>query len=113
MAQVEIMPALLAEIHKKFKGESVTILEHLKSLEQSLTKGKRIGVVQGLLIKELKYKSFRFYFVTDNNKLVFYNKGELVDILLRFVRMTNKKRQQETIKEIKTILLKIGPYGFT
>ena len=62
MAKVEIMPSLYEEINKKFKGESVKILRNLKSLEQQPKKGKLLGEVAGIAIKELKYKNFRFYF---------------------------------------------------
>src|SRR3989304_1379274 len=55
-------------------------------------------------IKELKYKSFRFYFITDGHKLKFIDKSSLVDLLIRFVRMSDKKDQQETINEIRKIL---------
>ena len=45
MAQVEITPSLLAQINKKFKQQSVEVLQHLKSLESSPHQGKLVGVV--------------------------------------------------------------------
>ncbi len=113
MAKVEIVSSLFEEINKKFKKKSVEILEHLKSLEHAPHKGKLLGTVGGIIIKELKYDSFRFYFITDGFKLKCMNEEELVDILLRFVRMSDKKAQQETINEIKHVLRTLGPYGFT
>ena len=65
------------------------------------------------IIKELKYKSFRFYFITDGFKLKCIDENALVDLLLRFVRMSDKKAQQETINEIKFILRTLGPEGFS
>lgn len=112
MAKVEIMPSLYEEISKKFKGESVKILKNLKSLDQQPKKGKLLGEVAGIVIKELKYKNFRFYFLADGFKLRAYSQEELTDLLLRFVRMSDKKHQEQTIAEIKEILLKIGPGGF-
>ncbi len=47
------------------KGESIKIFELLYSLKQNPKKGKPIGQVGGILIKEIRYKSFRFYFITD------------------------------------------------
>jgi len=38
---------------------------------------------------------------------------KLVDLLLRFVRMSDKNHQQETIDEIKQVLRTIGAGGFT
>ena len=66
----------------------------------------------GKIIKELKYKNFRFYFVTNGYKLKCYNENDLVDLLIRFVRMSDKKTQQKVIDEIKVVLKKIGPFGF-
>ena len=82
------------------------------SLEQNPHKGKLIGSVGGIVIKELKYKSFRFYFITDGHKLKIMDKIHLVDLLIRFVRMSDKKDQQETINEIKKILAAFGQQGF-
>ena len=111
MARVEIVESLYKEIEKKFKQEGHKVLDLLASLEQNPKKGKMIGVVGAIIIKEIKYKSFRFYFITDGYKLKVYNEEELIDVLLRFVRMSDKKHQQKIISEIKEILLKIGPEG--
>lgn len=112
MVKVEITDSLFLEINKKFKHESVKILEHLKSLEHSPSKGKELGTVGGILIKELKYDGFRFYFITDGFKLKYMDQEGLVDLLLRFVRMSDKKHQQETINEIKHVLRTVGTSGF-
>ena len=113
MAQVEITESLFLEITKKFKHKSIEIFELLKSLENNPKKGKELGTVGGIIIKELKYKSFRFYFITDGFKLKCIDENALVDLLLRFVRMSDKKAQQETINEIKFILRTLGPEGFS
>ena len=112
MAKVEIILPLFGEIKKKFKGESHKVIDLIESLENNPKKGKLLGSVGGVVIKEIKYKSFRFYFITDGYKLKLLNESNLVDILMRFVRMSDKKHQQETINEIKKILIKVGPEGF-
>ncbi|MBI1968749.1 hypothetical protein HYS49_02460 [Candidatus Woesearchaeota archaeon] len=112
MAQVEIVESLFAEINKKFKHQSVEVLQHLKSLESSPQKGKLLGTVGGIVIKELKYESFRFFFITDGFKLKCLSQEALVDLLLRFVRMSDKKHQQPTIDEIKHVLRTMGAGGF-
>ncbi len=112
MAKVEITESLLAEIHKKFRQQSIEVLEHLKSLESSPHKGKALGVIGAIIIKELKYSGFRFYFITDGFKIKCLEEEKLVDLLLRFVRMSDKNRQQGAINEIKHILRTIGPGGF-
>ena len=112
MAKVEIIPSLFEEIKKKFKGETHKVIDLIESLEDNPKKGKLLGSVGGMIIKEIRYKSFRFYFITDGYKLKLFDKSILVDVLMRFVRMSDKKNQQETINEIKKILIKIGPEGF-
>lgn len=111
MAVVKILPSLEEEINKKFKKESVKILEFLKTLEKNPKKGKLIGVVGNIAIKELKYEGFRFYFITDNYRVQFVKIEDLKDLLIQFVRMSNKKYQQKVINEIKDVLLKIGVDG--
>ncbi len=112
MAKVEIINSLAKEIQKKFKGESHKIIKLLRSLEKNPKKGKLIGQFSGFAVKELKYKKFRFYFITDGYKLNVLSKEKLTDLLMKFVRMSDKKSQQKTINEIKKILIKIGPHGF-
>ena len=69
MAKVQIIDSLAKEILKKFKVESHGIVKLLRTLEQNPHKGKLLGNVGGIVIKELKYKGFRFYFITDGHKL--------------------------------------------
>ena len=112
MAQVTILETLKDEILKKFKGESKIIFKQMYSLAENPHKGKPLGHVGGIVIKELRYKSFRFYFITDGYKLKIMDESKLVDLLIRFVRMSDKKDQQKTINEIRKILLNFGSKGF-
>jgi hypothetical protein len=112
MAKIEIVESLFIELEKKFKKESHKILDLLYSLESNPKKGKFIGNVGEIAIKELKYKNFRFYFIVNGHNIKYLGKEELIDLLLRFVRMSNKTNQQEIINEIKHILKTIGPGGF-
>ncbi|PIN94709.1 hypothetical protein COU53_02380 [Candidatus Pacearchaeota archaeon CG10_big_fil_rev_8_21_14_0_10_30_48] len=112
MAKVEIVQSLKEEVYKKFGGESVIVFKFMKSLEDNPHKGKSLGSVGGILIKELKYKNFRFYFIVDGQKLRLFSEEELKDLLIRFVRMSDKKDQQKTIEEIRVILRKFEEEGF-
>jgi len=112
MAKVSISETLKDEILKKFKEESKIIFRQMYSLGDNPHKGKSLGSVGGIVIKEIRYKSFRFYFITDGHKLKIMDESKLVDLLIRFVRMSDKKYQQETINEIRKILLNFGPRGF-
>ena len=112
MAKVIIGPTLFEEIQRKFKGEAHNIIDLLETLQTNPHKGKELGNVGGIVIKELKYNNFRFYFITEGYKLKVMNESELKDLLIKFVKMSNKKDQQKTINEIKKILLNIGFEGF-
>jgi len=113
MIKIEIIKSLVLEIKKKFnKSEANKIIDLIQSLENNPKKGKLIGNVGGIVIKELKYKNFRFYFLADGYKLKYLGKKDIIDLLLRFVRMSDKKRQQKVINEIKIILTAIGFEGF-
>ncbi|PIN92787.1 hypothetical protein COU54_05545 [Candidatus Pacearchaeota archaeon CG10_big_fil_rev_8_21_14_0_10_31_24] len=112
MAQVVILETLKNEILKKFRKESKIIFRQMYSLADNPNKGRALGQVGGIIIKEIKYKSFRFYFITDGYKLKVIDEINLVDLLIRFVRMSDKKDQQETINEIKKILKNFGSKGF-
>lgn len=113
MIKVEVLDSLISEIIKEFnKTQANKIIDLMYRLEKSPNKGKLLSSVGGILIKELKYKNFRFYFIVDGYKLKIYSEKELIDILLKFVRMSDKKYQQKTIEEIREVLIKIGPKGF-
>jgi len=112
MARVIILETLKEEILRKFKEESKIIFRQMYSLSENPHKGKPLGHVGGIIIKELKYKCFRFYFITDGSKLKIMDQSKLIDLLIRFVRMSNKREQQKTIEEIRKILLKFGMNGF-
>lgn len=112
MVRVKIIDSLEKQVRKKFKKESITIFKHLKSLEKTPTKGKRLGIFSGTIVKELKYRNFRFYFLMEGKELKFLSKKELENYLIKFVRMSDKNHQQQIINEIKQILIKIGVEGF-
>ena len=112
MAKIEIVDSLFEEIKKKFKGEAHEIIDLIESLENNPKKGKELGTVGGIVIKELRYKSFRFYFITDGYKLKVFTEEELANLLIKFVRMSDKKDQQQTINKIRKILTNFGPDKF-
>ena len=108
MAKVSITISLKEEIFKKFKGLSEKIFLQMKSLEDNPHKGKSLGHVAEIVIKELKYEKFRFYFITAGHVLKFGTEEELASLLIKFVRMSDKKDQEKKIEEIKGILKSMG-----
>ncbi|MEX2017060.1 MAG: hypothetical protein WD876_01155 [Candidatus Pacearchaeota archaeon] len=112
MAKVKIIDSLAKEIQKKFKGKSLEIVKLLRALEKNPYKGEAVGQVAGIVIKELRYEGFRFYFITDGYQIRVLSIEGLTNLLIKFVRMSDKKSQQKTINEIKDILRKFGSEGF-
>jgi hypothetical protein len=113
MAKVEVTESLVLTLKKRFdKKQANEIIDLMYTLEEHPAKGKLLGTVGSIIIKELKYKNFRFYFITDGFRLKCIDEDALTDLLLRFVRMSDKKHQQETIEDIKRVLRAIGPHGF-
>src|SRR3989338_267629 len=112
MAKVVITRDLENEIDKKFKGESITVLGLLNELKENPKKGKEVGCVGGIVIKEIRYKVYRFYFISDGYKIKFLKSEELRDLLIKFVRMSDKDTQQKVIDGIKGVLRSLGQEGF-
>ena len=112
MARVIIAESLKQAIGKKFKQEAATIFSLMATLREQPKKGKLLAVINNIAIKELKYEKYRFYFVADNYRLRFLPVHELTDLLIKFVRMSEKKDQQQTIEDIKHILRQLGTEGF-
>src|SRR3989344_8097725 len=104
MAKVIITKKLEDEINRIFKKQSTEIFESMMKLEENPHKGKPVGQVSGIVIKEIRHENYRFYFITDGFKIKMLQKEELNDLLIKFVRMSDKKSQQKTIDEIKHIL---------
>src|SRR3989338_3659366 len=108
MAEVVITDALEKEINRHFKGQSVEIFELLHTLEDNPKKGDVVGAVGGVVVKELKYKVYRFYFITDAYKVKFLKSEELTELIIKFVRMSHKNDQKKVIDEIKNVLRMLG-----
>jgi hypothetical protein len=112
MVKVIITSALEKEINKIFKKQSIEIFKLMRSLEDSPGKGKAVGHISKIVIKELKFETYRFYFITDGYKIKFLRREDLNDLIIKFVRMSDKKDQQKIIDEIKDVLRKLGEEGF-
>jgi hypothetical protein len=112
MAKVVITPSLEEEINKKFRQKALEIFALMRTLEENPYKGKEVGVVGRLIVKEIKFENYRIYFVTDGYKIKILKLAELRDLIIKFVRISDKKNQQATIDAIKRILRSLGEEGF-
>ncbi|MBU1198726.1 MAG: hypothetical protein KKF46_01515 [Nanoarchaeota archaeon] len=109
MAKVIITESLFKQIQKKFSAvEAEKIINTIESLEGQPKKGKLLSSVGGVVIKELKYQKYRFYFITDGHIIKFGSEDELANLLIKFVAMSEKKDQQKKIDKIKEVLKSMG-----
>ena len=113
MARILITNSLFKKIRKKFdNSETRKIIDLMNSLEENPKKGTEVGVIGNIVIKEIKYNKFRFYFVTNRFKIKFLSSGELKEIFIKFVEMSEKKNQQKVIEGIKFIIRSLLDEGF-
>ena len=108
MIKIIILNNLRNEIFKTFKKKSLEIYSLIEELQSNPNKGKTLGHVGNIRIKELKYLGFRFYFILDSYKLYLFNRNQIKDLLIKFIRMSKKNNQQKTIDKIRRILQEIG-----
>jgi mRNA-degrading endonuclease RelE of RelBE toxin-antitoxin system len=112
MARIEIVKTLFEEIERIFKKDSETIFDLIESVAENPRKGKTLGTVGGTIIKELRYASYRFYFITDGHTLKVGDADAIASLLIKFIKMSDKKHQQQAIDEIKDILRSMGFEAF-
>ena len=108
MARVIITQALRNEIERTLKADSKHVFAAMKTLEEQPKKGKILATTSGITIKELKFKSFRFYCITDGHTLKFGSQDQLAVLLIKFVKMSKKDNQQQIINQIKDTLRTLG-----
>jgi len=104
MIKIEVANSLKKDIYRTFKDESIKIINLFESLKENPNKGKLLKIIGTIHLKELKYKSFRFYYIIDGKKLFLFNKKLLEDLLISFIAMSKKNNQQETICKINKLI---------
>lgn len=112
MIKIIVLNSLRNEIYKIFKKDSIKVYSLFEELKLNPKKGKILGHVGNMSIRELKYQTYRFYFIIDGHKLFLFDKGRIEELLIRFIKMSKKDNQQKVINEIKLILKRIGEEGF-
>jgi mRNA-degrading endonuclease RelE of RelBE toxin-antitoxin system len=113
MVQVIFTDSFVKELKKKFsKQEGNKILDLLETLKDNPYKGKELSAIGKIIIKEIKYNKFRFYFITDGYKIKFLKVSELNELIIKFIRISDKDTQQDTINDIKKVLRSLGEEGF-
>ena len=104
MIKIIILKSLRDEILKTFKKGSLKIYSLIEELKQNPNKGRVLGHVGSMSIREIRYKSFRLYYIIDGHQLNLFNKELIKELLIRFIAMSKKNDQQKTIDGIKQML---------
>tara|TARA_Y100000310_G_C20387631_1_gene671222 strand:- start:117 stop:458 length:342 start_codon:yes stop_codon:yes gene_type:complete len=113
MVKIIITEYLFKKIKKTFSlNEANKVIDLLETLKENPKKGKDVGSIGNIVIKEIKYNKYRFYFITDRYKIKFLSSDELKDLIVKFVEMSEKKNQQKIIDKIKHILRTFGDEKF-
>lgn len=104
MIKIIIPKRLRDDILKTFKKDSLKIFKLINTLKENPSKGKIIGPVGVMSLRELKFKNYRFYFIINGHQLILFTKQETEKLLIRFINMSTKNKQQKTIDHIKEML---------
>ncbi len=93
---------------KKHCSKSVArkIVEKLRITQP--TDGDYVALVTGVLLKERRINTFRFYFVQNNMRMEYLSEEELKNHILQFIAMSKKNNQQNVIDKLKEDLKKAG-----
>ena len=111
MVKVVVTKKLEKEVVKRLsEKEADDVFLFMASLEENPFRGDVLTVVGSVILKELKHKNFRFYFIHSANLFKLLSKDELKQELLKFVAMSDKgKEQQRVINRVKN---EIKSFGF-
>lgn len=104
MARVIITRTLKERILKRFGGEAETIFSKMHRLGRTPKGGKALTKIGSLMLGEIRFRGYRFYYVTDAYKVKFLSVHELEDLIIRFVEYFDKKHQHKTIEKLKDAL---------
>lgn len=105
MVVVRIDNSLIKKLEKKFKSNELKDIKRLFfSLQENPFQGDLLYTFGAFVLKEKKYKSFRFYFIHSKKILIIKDVDELKDEIIRFLEMSKKNNQQKVIDKLKEML---------
>ncbi len=108
MVKVIIEQALVKKLEKKFNKQELRKLKELfLSLQENPFQGDIVFTLGNVVVKEKKYKSFRFYFLHSKKILIIKDVDQLKEEIIRFIEMSKKNNQQKIIDKLKKMLKKL------
>lgn len=108
MVIVRIDDSLVKKLEKRFNKKELKELKQLfLSLQDNPYQGDLIYAFGNFVLKEKKYKTFRFYFLHSRKILIIKDIEKLKDKIIRFIEMSKKNDQQRIINKLKEMMNKI------
>ena len=105
MVIVIIEKSLVKKLEKKFKPKELKEIKSLfLSLQENPFQGDLLYTFGSFVLKEKKYKSFRFYFIHSHKILIIKDIDNLKDEIIKFIEMSKKNDQQKVIDKLKEML---------
>lgn len=88
------------------KAEAKTIVKKLS--QASPSEGDFVALIANIVIREKRLKTFRFYFISQENRKHIITKKELKEFIIKFVALSKKNNQQQVIDRLKDDLKRFG-----
>lgn len=108
MVTVRIDVSLVKKLEKRFNKQELKELKKLfLSLQDNPYQGDLLYAFGKFVLKEKKYKTFRFYFLHSRKILVIKDIEKLKDEIIRFIDMSKKNNQQRIIDKLKEMMNKL------
>ena len=105
MVVVRIDDSLVKKLEKKFKPTDLKEIKKLFfSLQENPFQGDLLYTFGSFVLKEKKYKTFRFYFIHSKTILIIKDVDKLKDEIIRFIEMSKKNDQKRVIDKLKGML---------
>ena len=109
MVIVRIDNSLIKKLEKRFNKKELKELKELfLSLQENPYQGDLLCAFGNFVLKEKKYKTFRFYFLHSRKILIIKDISKLKDEIIRFIEMSKKNDQQKVIDKLKRMMNKIN-----
>jgi len=108
MVIVRIDKSLVKKLEKRFNKKELKELKKVfLSLEENPYQGDLLYTFGNFVLKEKKYKTFRFYFLHSRKILIIKDIEKLKDEIIRFIEMSKKNDQQRVIDKLKAMMNKL------
>lgn len=108
MVIVRIDDSLIKKLEKRFNKKELKELKRVfMSLQENPYQGDLIYAFGNFVLKEKKYKTFRFYFLHSRKILIIKDVARLKDEIIRFIEMSKKNNQQKIIDKLKKMMNKL------